>query len=274
MARKTAIRDPRVTLPRGSGARIARYRVALPFAPILSEADNRARQLSELVHGQDLDVHAEQGQWVLGRARSLIPGNRRKGYVGWVDRRALVEGSSKRTHRINTLSAPVFSRPDLKSHIVMSLPMGSMVTVTAETGGYLQLGSGAYLSQHHVRALADHETDWVSVARRYLGQAYVWGGNGARGVDCSGLVQMSLAACGLDAPRDADMQEAVLGQLVAEPDRPGDLLFWPGHVGIMATKTRLLHANAHHMSVVEEPLGPALRRMARAGVRLRTVKRL
>ncbi|WP_371398593.1 NlpC/P60 family protein [Algimonas porphyrae] len=267
-------RDPRVSLPRGSAAKIARHRVAFAYAPILSEPDHRARQLSELVHGQDFDIHAEQGGWVLGRARSLIPGQRRHGYVGWVDSQALVEASSRRTHRVSTLSAPLFSRPDLKSHIVMSLPMGSCVTVTAQRDGYLQLGSGAYLSLHHVRPLNDPETGWVTVARRYLGQPYVWGGNGARGVDCSGLVQMSFAVCGIDAPRDADMQERALGHVVDAPEQAGDLLFWPGHVGILTTKTRLLHANAHHMGVVEEPLGPALKRMARADVHLRTVKRL
>jgi cell wall-associated NlpC family hydrolase len=85
---------------------------------------------------------------------------------------------------------------------------------------------------------------------------------------------MALCACGIDAPRDADLQEAALGDVTALPERPGDLLFWPGHVGILATKTRLIHANATHMAVVEEPLLPALKRMKRAGINLRAVKRL
>lgn len=267
-------RDQRLSLPRGTGPKLARRRVILPFAPLFSEPKRRSRQLSELVYGQDFDVYGEQGHWLFGRARPIVPGSRRKGYVGWVDGRAMGEINGRYTHRLSSLNTPLFARPDLKSHIVMSLPMGAPVCVTGETDGFKQVGSGAYISDRHLLSIREAEENFVAVARRYLGQPYVWGGNGARGVDCSGLVQMSLTMCGIDCPRDADMQEAALGTHVKAPEIPGDLLFWPGHVGILATKRRLLHANAFHMSVVEEPLGGALQRMDQAGVHLRAVKRL
>ncbi|WP_298916131.1 NlpC/P60 family protein [uncultured Algimonas sp.] len=266
-------RDTRIRLPNGTGPKLARRRVVADFAPLLSDPKPRAPQLSELVHGQDFDIHVEQGRWAFGRARPLVTGGRRKGYTGWIEAARLGEPSGRHTHVVTGVSAPVFCRADLKSHILMSVPMGSRVAVMDERDGYSQIGAGAWLSRLHLRRVCEPETDWIAVARRMLGQPYVWGGNGARGVDCSGLVQMSLSVCGVDAPRDADLQEVALGEPVDAPDRPGDLLFWPGHVGVMATKTRLLHANATHMAVVEEPLGPALRRMEKAGVRLRAVKR-
>lgn len=266
--------DSRLNLPKGTGPKIARRRVVTEFAPLLSSPKPRAVQLSELVHGQAFEIHAEQGRWVFGRASPLITGSRRKGYVGWVAASALGELQSTQTHFVTSISAPVFARADLKSHIVMSLPLGARISVMLETDNYYQIGAGAYISRLHVREVLTPERDLIAVARRYLGQPYIWGGNGARGVDCSGLVQMSLSACGIDAPRDADLQEKMLGEVAAVPDQVGDLLFWPGHVGILATKTRLLHANATHMAVVEEPLTPALKRMKRAGVNLRAVKRL
>lgn len=266
--------DSRVNLPDGIGPKIAHCRVAAEYAPLLSHPKPRAAQQTELVHGQAFEVHAEQGQWVFGRACPLIRDSRRKGYVGWVAANALGDLQSMQTHFVTSISAPVFSRADLKSHIVMSLPLGAQISVMLETDNYCQIGAGAYISRLHVQSISTPERDLIAVARRYLGQPYVWGGNGARGVDCSGLVQMCLSVCGIDAPRDADLQEQVLGDAVAVPEQVGDLLFWPGHVGILATKTRLLHANATHMAVVEEPLAPALKRMKRAGVKLRAVKRL
>ncbi|GHA96962.1 peptidase P60 [Algimonas arctica] len=266
--------DSRFDLPDGIGPKIARRRVVTEYAPLLTHPNLRAAQQTELVHGQAFDVHAEQERWVFGRACPLISTSRRDGYIGWVDATALGDLGSAHTHFVSSISAPVFARADLKSHIVMSLPLGSRISVMLEKDNYCQIGAGAYISRMHVREIAAPEHDLVAVARRYLGQPYVWGGNGARGVDCSGIVQMSLSACGIDAPRDADLQEKTLGRVVAQPDHVGDLLFWPGHVGILATKTRLLHANATHMAVVEEPLGPALKRMTRAGVNLRAIKRL
>lgn len=266
--------DPRASLPDGIGPKIARRRVVTEYAPLLTHPKPRAAQQTELVHGQAFEVHAEQRRWVFGRACPLVPGGRRKGYVGWVAAKTLGDLQSTHTHFVTSISAPVFARADLKSHIVMSLPLGARISVMRDTDNYYQIGAGAYISCLHAKAVSKPERDLIAVARRYLGQPYVWGGNGARGVDCSGLVQMSLSACGIDAPRDADLQEKVLGEAVAAPDQVGDLLFWPGHVGILATKTHLLHANATHMAVVEEPLGPALERMKRAGVNLRAVKRL
>ncbi|MGJ8558903.1 MAG: NlpC/P60 family protein [Litorimonas sp.] len=256
------------------GSKIARRRVVTEYTPLLSNPKPRAAQQTELVHGQAFDVHAEQGPWVFGRVCSLISESRRQGYVGWVAANTLGDLQSTQTHYVTSIRAPVFARADLKSHVVMSLPLGARISAMLETDNYHQIGAGAYISRLHVRAVSTPESDWIAVARRYLGQPYVWGGTGARGLDCSGLVQMSLSACGIDAPRDADLQEKLLGDVVAAPERVGDLLFWPGHVGILATKTRLLHANATHMAVVEEPLAPALKRMKRAGVNLRTVKRL
>ena len=272
-------RDAQLRLRPGTAARLQRARLVLPFTPVLAEPTPRAPQLSEMVYGQVFDIHERKGRWAYGRVKSLAPGSRRTDYVGWVDGRGLQEAATRPTHGVSVLSAPVFHRAELKSHIVMSLPFGSRLAPLSVEGDYVQIGSGAYLHARHVRPIGDTEP-FAAAARRYLGQPYVWGGNGARGVDCSGLVQMALLAAGVEAPRDADQQEAALGDSVplaavtAGQGEPGDLLFWPGHVGLLGTAHTLLHANAYHMGVVEEPLGPALRRMADKGVELRSVKRL
>ncbi len=54
----------------------------------------------------------------------------------------------------------------------------------------------------------------------------------------------------------------------------GDLVFWKGHVGIMADGLMLVHANAHHMAVVVETLPEAAERIARQGSKITSIKRL
>jgi cell wall-associated NlpC family hydrolase len=115
--------------------------------------------------------------------------------------------------------------------------------------------------------LAPVAGDFVAQAERFLGAPYLWGGRSARGIDCSALVQLALLAAGREAPRDSDMQAALLGtELPARAAlRRGDLVFWKGHVGIMRDRDTLIHANAHHMAVAAEPFGPAAARIAAAG---------
>lgn len=107
--------------------------------------------------------------------------------------------------------------------------------------------------------------DAASAAESFLGKTYVWGGRGGSGIDCSGLVQRSLAAVGKVAPRDSDMQLRELGTPL--PDgaglQRGDLVFFPGHVGIMADGETLIHATQHYGETVKEPLADVVARIAR-----------
>jgi cell wall-associated NlpC family hydrolase len=103
------------------------------------------------------------------------------------------------------------------------------------------------------------------VAERFLGAPYLWGSRESLGLDCSGLVQQALMACGRACPRDTDQQER-MGEAVARDEfRHGDLVFWKGHVAIGLDEARIIHANGHHMCVAVEPLDEAIARIVAAG---------
>ncbi len=114
----------------------------------------------------------------------------------------------------------------------------------------------------HVQAAA--KSDPVEAASMFLDMPYVWGGRGGAGVDCSGLLQRGLAAAGIAAPRDSDMQLAETGNLLADdaPLKRADLIFFPGHVGIMVDEDHLLHATRHHGKTVIEPLADVVARVS------------
>ena len=128
-------------------------------------------------------------------------------------------------------------------------------------------GSEGYVHRAHLRALTEPEDDPIDVATRFLGTPYLWAGNTGDGIDCSGLVQGAMLACGIPCPGDSDQQAAALGDPVPlDADvRRGDLFFWAGHVALAVGDGRILHATAYTMSVIFEPLAEAIDRITAQG---------
>lgn len=227
---------------------------------------------TEILFGEMLIVFDEREGW----AWVQLEGD---GYVGYVPAAALGDVLYRPTHRVAALRSHVYPTANIKAPPIAALPMNAELAVASVEQGFARLASGGYLFAAHLAAIDAPERDFVTVAERFLGAPYLWGGKTSLGLDCSALVQLSLNAAGIACPRDSDMQEEQLGAALplsegAKHLRRGDLVFWPGHVAIMVDGDSLVHANAHHMMVVREPLAEATVRIAAAGHRVASVRRL
>lgn len=244
-----------------------------PAAAIRRAPAEDAGMDDQLLFGGRFDVYEEKDGWAWGQSRTDF-------YVGYVRADQLSDIRVKATHRVSALRTYAFSKPDLKSRPAALLSMNCRIADTGEEGSFLRADSAGWIFQDHLAPLdADPEDAPADIAQRFVGTPYLWGGKESLGLDCSGLVQMAMGACGVECPRDADMQEAALGAPVAFDEslsglQRGDLVFWPGHVGMMVDGANLVHATAHFMATVIEPLAEARDRIAAAHAPIRTIKRL
>jgi cell wall-associated NlpC family hydrolase len=167
-------------------------------------------------------------------------------------------------------TTPVFDKPDGKQ--ISELLVSEHFCLLDQSGGWAW---GWCAHDHYVGYVpadklgaaqavvpANVSGDAVAAAKAFLDMPYVWGGRGGAGIDCSGLVQRALAAIGMSAPRDSDMQHAALGRplTAGESLKAGDLVFFPGHVGMMADDVTLIHATQFHSKTVLEPLADVVER--------------
>lgn len=246
---------------------IRRGSVPLRGRPVASDGF-----VTEALLGERVTVYDQADGWAwvqLARDR----------YVGYVPADAISGEVRETTHRVSALGTLVYSAADIKSAPLMHLSLNAEVTVARTVDRFVELAEGGFVVARHLRERGRHALDFVEIAERLIGTPYLWGGKTRIGLDCSGLLQLSLAASGIAAPRDTDMQQAALGAEVDIPDDleglvRGDLVFWRGHVGIMADDLMIVHANAYHMTTVAEPLTETAHRIAKAGSNVVAIRRL
>ena len=242
------------------------------IAPLRTAPRADAMLQTQALMGERVTIYDRPGEgWAWGQLDS-------DGYVGWLPEAALGKPGAAPTHKVAATRTFAFPGPSIKLPPHDALPFGATVTVARTEGSFAVTTAGVFLPSQHLVPINHRSSDMVTIAEMFLGTPYLWGGKTSLGIDCSGLVQVALTACGIGAPRDSDMQEVGLGASVPVTQlhqlKRGDLIFWRGHVAIVRDAATIIHANAHHMATAIEPTRDAVGRIKAAGSDITSIKRL
>lgn len=268
LARQNPNLDARLTLARPDVAEAAlegeiesarfvtpkERRVAVPLADLKREPALSSPLLTQALLGEAVEVLAEKNGWAFARLKACR-------YAGYLRSEALTAHFPAPTHKVAVPLTHIYAKPDLKTPQPTALPFLSQVAVgeTPPQNGFVEAKGQGWIYGRHLKPLDKAAEDHVETALAFLHAPYLWGGRSALGLDCSALVQLALQAAGLACPRDTDLQGGSLGMMVTRKFDPavcrrGDLVFFPGHVGILIDEARIVHANATRMKVSIDPV--------------------
>ena len=248
------------------------FEISDAIAPLRCAPSPNAELATQALKGERVTIYDRNGEgFAWGQLNS-------DGYVGWLPDRTLAKPAGEPTHKITSLRTFAFPGPSIKLPPADTLVMGARIMVTREQDSFAVTRENWYLPRQHVGLIDHHAADFVAVAEQFAGTPYLWGGKSSLGIDCSGLVQVSLNAAGTGCPRDSDMQQAGLGRTLAPSEagnlQRGDLIFWRGHVAIVRDADTIVHANAHHMATAIETTREAIARIKAVGSEITAIKRM
>lgn len=207
---------------------------------------------SELCYGTELEILDELGNWVFARQKD--------GYLGWVYKPYLTEGSAApATHLVLVSSYGLRTQPDRESDIVTRVMGGTAVRVEQSNGEWTKVAANqaGWMPSVFLRAidalpksLEEKRKALVKDSARMTGVPYLWGGASSNGIDCSGFVRLLHQWVGVQIPRDADLQHAA-ARPVEPPFEIGDLLFFGEnggdrritHVGMSLGGWEMIHSS-------------------------------
>jgi hypothetical protein len=199
------------------------------------------------------------GEWVrvleIGTDFSLVK-DQNHGYIGYVrnpgmafcSRDRMEEICSKPLYKVGSRFALVESVEDVNTSMWVAL--GAYIYTEDLSDPVFEQANGTFEWSEGKLSLARcGKEDFEENIRYFMGTPYLWGGSTTFGTDCSGLVGRLYNLAGKIIPRDADQQEKALMKIEPDDKQFGDLIYFPGHVGLYLGGDLMLHSNIYHGGV-------------------------
>ena len=200
---------------------------------IYREMSAKSEVVTQMLYGDSFSVIQKSQNW----QKIKIKEDQYQGYIKNKEFNSYV----KPTHKIYKLKAKVYRFPNKKRKILM-LPFGSKLTIKERKGKFIKFEKGC-IHQKDIKLLDFREENIFKKIKLFKNTKYKWGGKSFKGIDCSGLVQLFLNFNNKPCPRDAKDQIRFFNRNVKLKNiKKNDIIYWEGHVAIVLSKTKLIHA--------------------------------
>ena len=201
-----------------------------PIVNIYEKNSLKSKVSSQLLFGEKFEILRKQNGWL------KIKTSYDK-YVGYIKNRKFTK-NLKNTHKISSLKANLYSKPERNSKTNIKLSFCSLISVTKEIKNFYKTGK-FWIKKKDVKTINFKQNIFKNICM-FTNTQYKWGGRSYKGIDCSALVQLFFKFNNLHCPRDTKDQIKYFKK--AKKIKKDAIIFWRGHVAVCLSKKILIHA--------------------------------
>jgi len=170
----------------------------------------------------------------------------------------------KNSHKICSLHAQLYSKPNSKNKIKSKLSFGSKIKVNKKKGIFYKFDN-FWIKKNDLKKIKYKTKNIFRNIKKFTNVKYKWGGKHYSGIDCSGLVQIFLNFNNKFCPRDTkDQIKHFKRKIRLKNIKRNDLIFWKGHVAVVLSKNKLIHAYGPSKRTVIMPIKKTIDRIKKS----------
>ena len=226
-----------------------------PVINVYKKKTKKSEVTTQLLYGDTFKKTKQSSAWMEIK-------NDLDGYKGFVEKKKFTLNDVC-THKVYVLYATLYSKPNDRKKINKKLSFGSKVKILEKNKNFYKFDK-YWIKKNDLQKISHKNSDLFFYIKKFIGVKYMWGGKYYKGVDCSGLVQLLLNYNNKFCPRDAkDQLNYFKKKIILKNIKKNDLIFWKGHVAVILSKNKVIHAYGPLKRVVVMSLKKTINRIYR-----------
>ncbi len=223
------------------------------FLNVYKKKSIKSEVVTQLIYGDTFKKIKKTGDWIKIK-------NNYDNYIGYIKNKNF-PAFQKNSHKVHVLLSNLYAKPNNRSKIKKKLSFGSRILVTGKKNGFFKFEK-IWIKKKDVKKINFKSSNIFKDSIKFIGVKYKWGGKHFSGIDCSALVQLCLNFNNKFCPRDTkDQIKYFKRKIDFKKIKKGDLVFWKGHVAIVISKSKLIHAYGPSKKTLIMPIKLTIKRI-------------
>ena len=224
-----------------------------PIINLYKKKKITSKIVTQMLYGENFTLLRQFGNWYKIKLHT-------DNYVGFIIKKKFAK-PFKATHKVSVLAANIYEKPSNKTKQNKKLTFTSKI-YAKEKYGFFTKFENQWIRTKDIKPINYKEKNIFSKINLYEGKKYKWGGKNFNGLDCSALVQLFFNFNNKFCPRDTkDQLNYFKKKVELQNIKKNDLIFWRGHVAIILSKSRLIHAYGPSKKVLVMNINYAINRI-------------